>query len=58
MTLHLKEISMILILKYLLTQSKVHHVLSSNDTTESYNEFFNIFSTVYERSFPMTKMKV
>jgi hypothetical protein len=34
------------------------NVLSSNDTTESYNRFFDIFSTVYERSFPMTKKKV
>ena len=33
------------------------NVLSSNDTTESYNRFFNIFSTVYE-SFPLTKKKI
>jgi hypothetical protein len=33
------------------------NVLSTNDTTESYNRFFDIFSTVYERSFPLIKKK-
>ena len=32
-------------------------VLSTNDTTESYNGFFDLFSTVYESSFPITKKK-
>ena len=33
-------------------------VLSTNDTTESYNRFFDLFSTVYESSFPMTKKNI
>ena len=34
------------------------HVLSCNDTTESYNEFLKIFSTAYEKSFPLTQKKI
>ena len=32
-------------------------VLSTNDTTESYNGFFDLFSTVCESIFPKTKKK-
>ena len=34
------------------------NVLSRNDTTESYNEFLEIFSTAYEEIFPLTKKKI
>ena len=31
------------------------NVLSSNNSTESYNEFFHLFSPIYESNFPLTK---
>ncbi len=31
------------------------NVLSENNTTESYNKFFNLFSIAYEKNFPLTK---
>jgi fructosamine-3-kinase len=31
------------------------NVLSENNMTESYNKFFNLFSTSYEKNFPLTK---
>jgi hypothetical protein len=31
------------------------NVLSENNTTESYNKFFDLFSTSYEKNFPLTK---
>jgi ASC-1-like (ASCH) protein len=31
------------------------NVLSENNSTESYNKFFNLFSTSYEKNFPLTK---
>ena len=34
------------------------NVLSTNDTAESYNGFFDLFTTLYERRFPMTKKKI
>ena len=34
------------------------NVLSCNDTTESFNEFLKIFSTAYEKSFPLTQKKI
>jgi hypothetical protein len=34
------------------------NVFSSNNATESYDGFFDVFSTVYEKSFPQTKKKV
>ena len=34
------------------------NVFSSNDASESYNGFFDVFSTVYEQSFPLTRKKV
>jgi hypothetical protein len=31
------------------------NVLSNNNSAESYNEFFDLFSNVYEKNFPLTK---
>jgi hypothetical protein len=31
------------------------NVLSSNNSTESYNQFFHLFSPIYESNFPLTK---
>jgi hypothetical protein len=32
-------------------------VISNSNTAESYNEFFNKFSTAYEKNFPLTKLR-
>ena len=34
------------------------NILSSNNSTLSYNNFFDLFSTDYEKNFPLLKTKV